>query len=262
MIKRINMERPLVSIITPSFNSEKFIADTIRSVQSQTHQNWEMIIVDDCSTDKTVAIIEQFVSNDKRILSFQLDKNSGAGIARETALSKAQGDYIAFLDADDLWKPLKLEKQLQFLKDHKVPFTFSFYDCIDEVGNSLNKRVEAPITLSYRQLFFCNYVGNLTGIYERNYFGKIAISSTRKRQDWMMWLTILKKIKNVKPVPESLAFYRIRDNSLSASKVDLLKHNFAVYRRFHGFNYVSSLFIMIGFLFTQLLIKPRYIKKV
>jgi glycosyltransferase involved in cell wall biosynthesis len=221
-----------------------------------------MIIVDDCSTDDTVSIIEQFVSNDYRIRFFQLDKNSGAGIARETALSLAQGDYIAFLDADDLWKPLKLERQLQFLKDNKAPFTFSFYDCIDEVGNPLNKRVEAPINLSYRQLFFCNYVGNLTGIYERNYFGKIAISSTRKRQDWMMWLTILKKVKTVKPVPESLAFYRIRDNSLSASKFDLIKHNFAVYRSFHGFNFVSASFIMIGFLFTQLLIKPRYIKKI
>jgi len=256
------MDGPLISIITPSYNSEKFIAETIRSVQNQTHQNWEMIIVDDCSKDNTVSIIEQFVSDDNRICTYQLDKNSGAGIARETALSKAQGDYIAFLDADDLWKPLKLEKQLQFLNDNKAPFTFSFYDCIDEVGNLLNKRVEAPITLSYRQLFFCNYVGNLTGIYERSYFGKIAISSTRKRQDWMMWLTVLKKIKTAKPVPESLAFYRIRDNSLSASKVDLLKHNFAVYRSFHGFNYVSSLFIMIGFLFTQLIIKPRYIKKI
>lgn len=256
------MEKSVVSIITPSFNSEKFIADTIRSVQNQTHQNWEMIIVDDCSTDQTATIVEHFVANDDRILFFQLDKNSGAGIAREMALSKAQGDYIAFLDADDLWKPLKLEKQLQFLKENKIPFTFSFYDCIDEVGNSLNKRVEAPINLSYRQLFFCNYVGNLTGIYERNYFGKIAISSTRKRQDWMMWLTILKKMKKVKPVPESLAIYRIRDNSLSASKVDLLKHNFAVYRNFHGFNLVTSMFIMIGFLFTQLVIKPCYIKKI
>jgi len=256
------METPLVSIITPSFNSEKFIADTIRSVQNQTHQNWEMIIVDDCSTDRTMSIIEQFVANDNRIRSFQLDNNSGAGIARESALSRADGDYIAFLDADDLWAPLKLEKQLQFLKDNKASFTFSFYDCIDEAGNPLNKRVEAPRNLSYRQLFFCNYVGNLTGIYESNYFGKITISSTRKRQDWMMWLTILKKIKEVKPVPESLAFYRVRNNSLSASKVDLLKHNFAVYRRFHGFNYVSSMFIMIGFLFTQLIIKPRYIKKI
>jgi teichuronic acid biosynthesis glycosyltransferase TuaG len=256
------METALVSIITPSFNSDKFIEETIRSVQNQTYQNWEMIIVDDCSTDKTTSIIEQFVINDNRIHFFQLEKNSGAGIARELALSKAKGDYISFVDADDLWKPLKLEKQLQFLKDNKVPFTFSFYDCIDEVGNSLNKRVEAPINLSYRQLFFCNYVGNLTGIYDVNYFGKIAISSTRKRQDWMVWLTILKKIRKAKPVPESLAFYRIRDNSLSASKVDLLKHNFAVYRNFHDFSYVVSLFIMIGFLVTQLLIKPRYIKKI
>lgn len=256
------MEKPLVSIITPSFNSERFITATIQSVQNQTYQNWEMIIVDDCSTDQTVGIIEQFVINDSRILFFQLEKNSGAGIARELALSKANGDYITFLDADDLWKPLKLEKQLQFLKDNKIHFTFSFYDCIDEEGNALNKRVEAPRNLTYLQLFFCNYVGNLTGIYDRHFFGKIAISATRKRQDWMVWLTILKKIKKAKPVPESLALYRIRDNSLSASKVDLLKHNFAVYRNFHGFNYVVSLFIMVGFLFTQLLIKPRYIKKI
>src|SRR6187431_1499743 len=157
METRTNMERSLVSIITPSFNSDKFIAETIQSVQNQTYQNWEMIIVDDCSTDKTVSIIEQFVKNDNRIRFFQLEKNSGAGIARELALTKANGGYISFLDADDLWKPLKLEKQLQFLKDNNSPFTFSFYDCIDEEGNKLNKRVEAPINLSYRQLFFCNY---------------------------------------------------------------------------------------------------------
>lgn len=256
------METALVSIITPSFNSEKFIAETIQSVQNQSYQNWEMIIVDDSSTDQTVTIVEQLIKNDSRIRLFQLDKNSGAGIAREKALSIANGDYISFLDADDLWKPQKLEKQLQFLKENKVPFTFSFYECIDEKGNALNRIVEAPRNLTYHQLFFCNYVGNLTGIYEVNFFGKIAISATRKRQDWMVWLTILKKIRKAKPVPESLAFYRIRDNSLSASKVDLLKHNFAVYRNFHGFSYISSLFIMIGFLFTQLLIKPRYIKKI
>ena len=260
--KRINMEKPLVSIITPSFNSEKFIAQTIQSVQNQTYQNWEMIIVDDCSSDQTVSIIEQFVTNDGRVRLFQLDINSGTGIARDMALSKAKGQYIAFLDADDLWKPIKLEKQIDFLKQHNLPFTFSFYDCIDEEGNTLNKRVEAPIYLSYRQLFFCNYVGNLTGIYEVKYFGKIAISSTRKRQDWMLWLTILKKVKYAKPVPESLALYRIRDNSLSASKIDLVKHNFAVYRNFHGFSYVTSLFIMIGFLAAQLMIKPRYVKKI
>ena len=250
----------LVSIITPSFNSEKFIAETIQSVQNQTYHNWEMIIVDDCSTDKTVSIAEYNADNDNRIKVYKLDKNSGTGIARNTGLEKALGKYIAFLDADDLWKPNKLEIQVNFLRNNNLPFTFSFYDCINEQGTELNKRVESPINLSYRQLFFCNYVGNLTGIYDVNYFGKIAISSIRKRQDWMLWLTILKKVKSAQPIPESLAFYRIRENSISASKVNLLKHNFTVYRRFHGFNLVLSLLCMTGFLFTQLLIKPRYIK--
>ena len=254
------MENPLVSIITPSFNSEKFIKETIQSVQNQTYQNWEMIIMDDASTDKTVAIAKQFADKDQRIKIYKLEKNSGTGIARNTALEKTSGQYISFLDADDLWKPEKLNKQINFLINNNLPFTFSFYDCIDEQGKSLNKRVEAPLNLSYRQLFFCNYIGNLTGIYDVNYFGKIRISSIRKRQDWMLWLTILKKIKVAQVVPESLAYYRIRENSISASKFDLLKHNFAVYRTFHGFNFIVSLICMIGFLFTQLVLKPTYIK--
>ena len=254
------MENPLVSIITPSFNSEKFIKETIQSVQNQTYQNWEMIIMDDASTDKTVAIAKQFADKDQRIKIYKLEKNSGTGIARNTALEKTSGQYISFLDADDLWKPEKLNKQINFLINNNLPFTFSFYDCIDEQGKSLSKRVEAPLNLSYRQLFFCNYIGNLTGIYDVNYFGKIRISSIRKRQDWMLWLTILKKIKVAQVVPESLAYYRIRENSISASKFDLLKHNFAVYRTFHGFNFIVSLIGMIGFLFTQLVLKPTYIK--
>lgn len=254
------MKNSLVSIITPCFNSEKFIAKTIQSVQNQTYTNWEMIIVDDASTDNTVSIISKFARNDKRIKIFKLDKNSGTGIARNTALNSSFGKYIAFLDADDLWKSEKLEKQVYFLQKNNLPFTFSFYDCINEEGKSLNKKIEAPKKLTYKQLFFCNYVGNLTGIYDVEYFGKIEISSIRKRQDWMLWLTILKKIKVAHPIPESLAYYRIRKNSISASKFNLLKHNFAVYRTFHGFNLFISLFYMIGFLFTQLLIKPSYIK--
>ena len=256
------MENPLVSIITPTFNSEKFIEKTIQSVQNQTYINWEMILVDDCSCDKTVLIITNFAAFDSRIQFFQLEKNSGTGVARNYALAKAKGNYIAFLDSDDLWKSEKLEKQINFLLKNKLPFTFSFYECIDEAGKLLNKRVEAPTNLSYRQLFFCNYIGNLTGIYDANYFGKITISSIRKRQDWMLWLTILKKTKKAQAIAESLAYYRIRENSISASKSDLLKHNFAVYRTFHGFNLVGAIACMIGFLFTQLLIKPRYIKTI
>ena len=256
------MENPLVSIIIPSFNSEKFISEAIKSVQKQTYKNWELMIVDDCSFDSTVFIIEQMARLDSRIQFVQLNINSGTGVARNLGLQNCKGRYIAFLDADDLWKPTKLEKQIDLLQNSNVPFTFSFYECIDESGNALNRVVKAPKNLSYKQLFFCNYVGNLTGIYDVNYFGKIAISSIRKRQDWMLWLTILKKLKHAKPVPESLAYYRIRDNSLSTSKTELLKHNYAVYRQFHGYNTIVSLFYMAGFLFTQIVVKPFYIKKI
>ena len=252
----------LVSIITPTYNAEKFIAETLKSVQNQTYQNWEMILVDDASTDETVKIISDFVEKDSRIKLFKLEKNSGNGFARNIALEKAVGKYIAYLDADDLWFPNKLEKQIQFLKENNLHFTFSFYDCIDEEGNSLKRRVEAPLNLTYDELFFCNYVGNLTAIYDADYFGKIVIEATQKRQDWRLWLTILKQIQVTKPVPESLAFYRIRKDSISSSKFKLIKHNFGVYREFHGFNFVFSVLLMVRFLFTQLIIKPRYIKKI
>lgn len=254
------MNQPLVSIITPAYNSEKFIAETIQSVIDQTYQNWEMVIVDDGSTDDTVAVARSFVEKEQRIHLYTSDKNNGTGIARNRALEKCNGAFIAFLDADDLWHSKKLQKQIDFLLEKQVPFTFSFYDCINEEGNLLHKRVEAPKTLTYSQLFFCNYVGNLTGIYSVAYFGKISIDKSRKRQDWIQWLTILKKIKKAQPVPESLALYRVRDNSISASKVKLLKYNFGVYRYFHQYNLLKASFCMIGFLFTQLLIKPKYVK--
>lgn len=252
----------LVSIITPTFNAEKFIRATIESVQNQSYQKWEMILVDDASTDKTIAIIKEFAQKDNRIKLTELSKNSGNGFARNVALEKAIGKYIAYLDADDLWFPMKLEKQIQFLKTNNLPFTFSFYDCIDEEGNSLTRRVEAPLELTYDQLFFCNYVGNLTAIYDVDFFGKVVIEATQKRQDWRLWLTILKQIEVTKPVPEILALYRIRKDSISASKFKLIKHNFGVYRNFHRFNFVFSILLMTRFLFTQLIIKPRYIKKV
>ncbi|WP_026712844.1 glycosyltransferase family 2 protein [Flavobacterium daejeonense] len=255
------METSLVSVIIPTFNSEKYISDTIISVQNQTYQNWEIILVDDGSIDATRTIIITFLT-DKRIQFYPLGKNSGTGVARNFGVTKAAGKYIAFLDADDLWKPQKLEKQIDFMQTHDLPFTFSFYEWMDENGKTMGKRIEAPLNLLYRQLFFCNYVGNLTGIYDVDYFGKISISSIRKRQDWMHWLTILKKIKTAKPVPESLAFYRIHTHSLSTSKTELIRYNFAVYRQFHGFNFIVSCFCMIGFLFTQLVIKPFYKKTI
>ncbi|MCI9846126.1 glycosyltransferase family 2 protein [Flavobacterium pectinovorum] len=251
----------LVSIITPTYNAEKYIRETLHSVLNQSYQNWEMILADDASTDNTVVIIEEFAQNDNRIKLFKLPENRGNGFARNAALEKATGKYIAYLDADDVWFPEKLEKQIQFLKINNLPFTFSFYDSVDEDGNDLNRRVESPDPLTYKQLFFCNYVGNLTAIYNADYFGKIILETSQKRQDWRIWLTILKQIKTARPVPESLAFYRIRKDSVSSSKFKLIKHNFGVYSEFHGYNFVFSVLLMVRFLFTQLIIKSKYIKK-
>ena len=254
------MESALVSVIIPTFNSAQFIAEAIQSVQVQSYSNLEIILVDDCSIDDTKTIISRFAAADTRIQSIELVVNSGTGVARNVGLEKAKGKYIAFLDADDLWKPNKLERQLEWMHTHQLPFTFSFYDCIDEEGKSLNKLVKAPERLSYHQLFFCNYVGNLTGIYNVDFFGKMQISPIRKRQDWMLWLSILKKIKSTKPVPESLAYYRIRSNSISTAKVNLLQYNYAVYKQYHGFNQIVSALCMLVFLWNQLVIKPRYIE--
>lgn len=250
----------LVSIITPAYNSAKFIAETIQSVQNQTHENWEMIIVDDGSSDETLAIVQAFIDKDKRIQCYKLAQNSGTGVARNFALQFANGNYIAFIDADDLWKPEKLEKQIQFMKKENLPITFSFYEQIDENGNNLKKEIRNPLEITYSKLYFCNWIGNLTGIYSVDFFGKIPISSLKKRQDWIMWLSLVIKIRKVKPVQESLAYYRIRKNSISSSKWKLIKYNYRVYKDFHKNNILIATLNTFLFLINQLFIKPRFIK--
>lgn len=248
----------LVSIITPTYNAEKYISKTIESVLNQTHVNWEMILVDDCSSDATWELLTSI--KDSRIKIFKLDTNSGPGVARNFAIQQAKGNYIAFLDADDLWKPEKLEKQLQFMEDENFPITFSFYEQIDEEGNSLQKQITAPLLITYSKLFYCNWIGNLTGIYSVDFFGKVPISSVKKRQDWILWLILVKRIGMVKPVPESLAYYRVRKDSVSSSKVKLIKYNYAIYKEFHGNNPLKAAFNTGLFLIHQLLIKPRFTK--
>lgn len=251
----------LVSIITPSYNSAKYIAETIQSVQNQTYTNWEMLIVDDCSSDNTEEIIKKIQQTDSRVHFFKLDQNSGPGVARNLCIQKASGNYIAFLDSDDKWKPEKLEMQLSFMKDNKIPLTFSFYEQIDERGNLLNKIVTTPKNISYKELFYCNWIGNLTGIYSVDFFGKIPILNIKKRQDWVLWLTLVKKIGKIKPIPVSLAYYRVREESVSSSKIKLLSHNFRIYKDYHEQNFILALFSMFVFLFVHFFIKPFFIKQ-
>lgn len=255
------METGLVSIIMPAFNSEKFILEAIQSVKMQTYANWELLIIDDCSSDATVDLISKQELLDSRIKVFKLINNSGAGIARQLGIDNARGQYIAFLDSDDLWKPKKLETQLNFLDKNDLAVTFSSYELINENGFPLNTLIKAPNKVTYNQLFYCNWIGNLTGIYDTTKCGKIAISNFRKRQDWIMWLDILKAKGFAISCQESLAFYRVRKNSISASKISLLYSNFTVYKNYHNQNFIHAGISMLKFLFQQILIKKRFVVK-
>ncbi len=151
------MQNELVSILTPSFNSAPFIAAAIASVQAQTHTDWELIIIDDASSDETVAIVKALAQNDSRIQCIALPKNQGTGVARNTGLQVAKGRYIAFLDADDLWKPNKLATQIEFMKKQQLAFTYSFYDCIDEVGLPLEQNHYRTACIAIPALVFLQF---------------------------------------------------------------------------------------------------------
>ncbi len=251
------MHSDLVSIVTPSYNSNRFISDTIQSVLDQTHKNWELIIVDDASKDNTCEIVNRFIKNDSRIKLIKLNQNFGAGVARNKAIHEAKGAFIAFLDADDLWKPYKLEKQLEFMETYKLSFTFSSYDQINEKGVLLHKQVKALTVLNYRKLLRCNYVGNLTGIYSVAALGKIYMPKIRKRQDWVLWMRVIEKSGETKGIQESLAYYRIRKDSMSANKINLIKYNYNFYRKGLNFATLKSVFYLILFLVEYFFVKSK-----
>ena len=252
-------ESPLVSVIMPAYNSADFIAEAIQSVLNQTYFNWELLIIDDASIDSTVQIIKKYVSTDSRIQLFQNKTNSGTGISRNIGIKAAQGSFISFLDSDDLWLPEKLEIQLEFMKNHNLDMTYSSYYLINESGKELFKKIEALPILSYKRLLKSNYVGNLTGIYRVKKLGKIYSPTLRKRQDWALWLTILKEVESTKGILEPLAKYRIRENSISNNKTSLLKYNYLIYREFLKYSKLKSLFKMGVFLKEHFFIKKKQV---
>lgn len=252
---------PLVSIIMPAYNAEKYINQAILSIQNQSFINWELLVVDDFSTDNTALIVNNACAKDTRIIFTQLSKNSGTGVARNTALQIARGRYIAFLDADDLWRTDKLQRQLEFMQKNNLAFCFSYYNLINSEGIETGKQITAPKEITFSKLFVANWIGNLTAMYDSQLVGKTKISAARKRQDWTLWLKILKKVKVAHVIPESLAFYRIGNQSVSSGKVALLRHNYEVYRKFHKQNVVASVASMIAFLACHFFVKPFYIKK-
>ncbi len=240
------------------FNSEAFVTETINSVINQSYTNWELLLVDDKSTDKTVETVKAFMEEYPNVRLLVNETNSGAAISRNKGIMEAKGEYIAFLDADDLWKPEKLEKQLAFMQAENCEVSFTSYEQIDEEGKPLNKLIMALPILSYEKYLKSNYIGNLTGIYNARTLGKITSPNLRKRQDWLIWLAAIKKSgKPAKGVQESLAYYRVRENSMSSNKFNLLKYNYAVYKKGLGFSTSKSLYCMLVFLKEHFLVKSK-----
>ncbi len=253
---------PLVSVIMPAYNTALFISEAINSVRNQSYPNWELIIIDDASTDTTVSIAENIMIVDPRIKLLKNTHNKGSGISRNLGIKGASGKFIAFLDSDDLWLKHKLEVQVKFMKENDLAMTYSSYLLMNEVGGETNKIVEALPFLTYHKLLRSNYVGNLTGIYDVEKIGKVYAPSIRKRQDWALWLIILRSVGKTKGILQPLAIYRQRRDALSNDKTALLKHNFRIYRKFLDFSLLKSYRYMGRFLWEHFLVKRRQIKKV
>ncbi len=236
------MEDRLISVIMPTYNCARFIEETINTVINQTYRNWELIIVDDCSKDNTERIVEKLKLKDSRIKYFKFEENQGAAMARTKAMKMAKGDYMAFLDSDDLWVEDKLEKQLKFMNDNNYNFTCTAYMQIDEQGKELGKIIKTKTKVDYNRLLLDCPVGNSTVMYNVDSLGKFEVPNIRKRNDDALWLQILKKEKYIYGMPEVLMKYRIRQNSISRNKLDLVKYHWQLYRKIEHLSVIRSVF--------------------
>lgn len=234
----------LVSIITPSYNSSKYIGECITSIQQQTYQNWELLITDDCSKDDTIDVVSKYAKKDKRVKCFKLDQNSGAGVARNNSIMQAKGRYIAFCDSDDMWMPNKLEKQIAFMKENGCALSFTSIMLCDERGVIKGLEV-CPSSHTFKQNWCDNRVGTSTAIYDTQKVGKIFMPTLRKRQDWGLFMTILSKCGISMGLKQPLAYYRMGQESLSKNKKSLVKYNIAVYQTVLGWSYFRSLLFFL-----------------
>ena len=250
-----NINEPLVSIITPLYNSEKFIAETIESVLNQTYKNWEMIIVNDCSKDNGPNIVQEYIKKDNRIKLFNNEVNQGVSFTRNKAINLAKGKYIAFLDSDDIWKEEKLEKQVNLMEEKKVFFSYTGYSKMNEDG-SLRGKIEVPKKVNYKELLKGNIMGCLTVIVRKNILKNNPFKNT-KQEDYILWLELLKKEKFAYGITEILAYYRVLNNSRSSNKIDLVKFNWKIYSEIEKLNILESIYYYTIYIYRGI---KRYLK--
>ena len=249
----------LVSIIMPAYNTEQYITDTINSILEQTYSNWELIIVDDCSTDNTAQIIKTF--DDNRIRYIKSDTHKGAGACRNRALKEAEGKWVAFLDSDDLWHPQKLEKQLHFMKENGYKFTCTDYR-IKLNGKWLPYVFIGPKKVNKRKMKDYCYFSTITVMYDREAIGLVQIEPIEKNNDYAMWLRVIEKAPCYR-LNECLSYYIKHDGSItSGSKFRLIKHHYYLWRVAEHKNPVSATVLTFRNLFWGVIKKFRYKKRI
>lgn len=256
--KVCNRESGLVSIVMPSYNTAEYIMDSIASVRNQTYENWELLIVDDCSTDNTKEIVAEI--SDPRIKIFYNERNSGAAVSRNRALREAKGQWIAFLDSDDLWMPDKLEKQIKFMEDNEYAFSYTNYEEIDSNGDKTGIKVTGPKHISETGMFNYCWPGCLTVMYNAEKIGLVQIEDIKKNNDYAMWLTIIKRA-DCYLLDENLALYRRgRKGSISTNSVmTMLKWHYKLFRICERKNICTSSFNTVRNIIFGILKKIKYI---
>ena len=235
----------LVSIITPTYHSVAFITETVASVQAQTHSNWELLLIDDCSQDGTYALLQELAAQDARIRVFRNATNQGAAVTRNVGITEAKGRYLAFLDADDCWLPEFLSRMIAFSQANNYPFVFSSYERMDELGNRLYPDIIAPEKINYRTLLKANKIGCLTAFLDLELAGKKQMPLIRKRQDMGLWLAYLKEIPYAYSIAEPLAKYRVHTQSLSSNKRQLIQYQWELYRQVEQLSVIESTYYML-----------------
>ena len=243
----------LVSIITPTYNSAKYIAETIQSVQKQTFSNWEMIIVDDGSKDNTVEIVQNFMEDDHRVHLIQLNRNCGPAKARNHVIENAKGKYMTFLDADDIWFADFIESSIQTIKKTEIHFVFSSYRRSNENLEFVYSDFIVPNKVTYTDILKTNSISCLTAFIDIEVLGKKTMPEIFKRQDMGLWLKYLKEIPFAYGILEPKAIYRIRENSLSRNKSNLLKYQWQFYREVEKLNVFQSMYYMTHWMYRGFL---------
>lgn len=244
----------------PSYNSEKYISQAIESVLSQTYKIWELIIVDDCSSDNSVKIVESYCERDNRIKLIKLNSRTGPANARNIGIERAQGRYISFLDADDLWLPDKLEKQIIFMQENNLAFTYCSYYLIDENGNYLDEFI-VEHTINYKSMLKKCSVSTITAIYDVERIGKVYMPNIPIGEDYALWLRILKKIKLAKGIITPLACCRLLKKSASSNKFRVAKYRWRVYREFEQLSFFKSCYYFVHYAYNGFVKYGKLIKR-